>query len=232
MNNKSLNFVVILTTTVNTSPNVCCVYQKKKEQRLKTYLKSIEFWIKKTNVSIVVVENSGYPFDEFNELKDAYSDRLEFITFNNSRQFLNEHDYIFLNNGKPHQGRSKGQHELYAINKVFTSSILIRKLHPDFIIKITGRYYIPNFENILNRNLDEDTSILVQNNQDECMVLGCKTEFIGKLFEFPSNQTKDFIENVYKERIKDIPGNKLVLPRLQLEWKTQQGGVNKVHGFI
>jgi hypothetical protein len=39
-----------------------------------------------------------------------------------------------------------------------------------------------------------------------------------------TQQTRDFIESVYKEWIKDIPGNKLVLPRLQLEWKTQQGG--------
>ena len=63
------------------------------------------------------------------------------------------------------------------------------------------------------------------------MIVGCKTKFYGESFKFPAIQKRDFIEEVYMRRIQNLKGSKLKVPRLRLEWDTQQGGIKKVHKF-
>jgi hypothetical protein len=70
--------IIILTTTVFIQEKVY-IYQKDPQERINTYLKSIKQWITKTNFKIIVVENSGYQFDE---LKEYLSDKFEIISFN------------------------------------------------------------------------------------------------------------------------------------------------------
>jgi hypothetical protein len=83
-----------------------------------------------TNFKIIVVENSGYPFDE---LKEFLSDKFEIISFDESQ--LSDANYLIGN-------ISKGSSELFAINYSIKNSKIIDSR--DFIIKVTGRYYIPN----------------------------------------------------------------------------------------
>jgi len=71
---------IILTTTVHVTKN--SAFQVDKMERINTYLKSIHLWLKKTDFNIIVVENSGYSFEELeNELK-IYKGRFEIHTYN------------------------------------------------------------------------------------------------------------------------------------------------------
>ena len=75
------NITIILTSTVNINEKKAYIYQKNKDERINTYLKSILQWLNKTNFNIVLVENSGYNFNELNNEKKIYKDRFEVITF-------------------------------------------------------------------------------------------------------------------------------------------------------
>ena len=120
--------VIILTTTVFVQ-NKCYLFQIDPVERLNTYLKSIKQWLTQTKFKILVVENSGYPF---NELQN--SDRLEIISFDEGNSDNN----------------SKGASELFSIDYALNHT----KFQYDFVIKITGRYFIPKFEEYLcNYNL-------------------------------------------------------------------------------
>ena len=113
---------IILTSTVYVQ-NKSFIYQTDPEERIKIYKDSINKW-KNTNLKIVIVENSGYPFNEFKQL---ISDRFEIISFNESE----------INTPND----SKGLGELFSINYAFKNSKIIKK--GDFIVKITCRYFIP-----------------------------------------------------------------------------------------
>ena len=120
--------IIILTTTIFVQ-NKCYIFQRNPEERIKTYIKSIRQWINLTNLKIIVVENSGYQFEE---LKEYISDRFEIISFNENE--LPEAKYLNGNN-------SKGLSELFSIDYSIKNSKIIT--NSDFIIKITGRYFIP-----------------------------------------------------------------------------------------
>ena len=47
----------------------------------------------------------------------------------------------------------KGHHELYAINYAYNNSKIIKTC--DYLIKITGRYFIPTFENTLLKEIQK-----------------------------------------------------------------------------
>jgi predicted Fe-Mo cluster-binding NifX family protein len=138
----SLNYIIILTTTVNIKDKIVDLYQKDKNERLKQYVKTILKWLNNTNIQIVVVENSGYDYS--NDLKDEiekYKDRFEILTF---KEGLTEESKYLIDN------TSKGDSEIYAINYAYKNSQLIKNNNPVFIIKITGRYFIPELENYLH----------------------------------------------------------------------------------
>ena len=141
--------VIILTTTVFVQ-NKCYLYQISAEERIACYRKSIEQWLN-TNLKIIVVENSGYPFNEFNEF---ISERFEIICFNENT--LPEARYLIGNN-------SKGISELFSINYSIRNSKIIKN---DFIIKITGRYFIHNFEEYIKTLNTYDA--LIQNYINRC----------------------------------------------------------------
>jgi hypothetical protein len=74
---------IILTSTVNVNPSKDWIFQRDSSLRIQTYLKSILQWLTKTNFNIVLVENSGYSFDELNHEKQFYKHRFEVITLMN-----------------------------------------------------------------------------------------------------------------------------------------------------
>jgi len=57
------------------------MYQKNTQERIDLYLKSIKKYLYKTNLNIVVVENSGYNFHELQKEKELFKNRFEVITF-------------------------------------------------------------------------------------------------------------------------------------------------------
>lgn len=204
--------VILLTTTVNVQDK-CYLVQTDPEERKAIYQKSIRKWLK-TNFKILLVENSGYNFDEF---KENVSDKFEIITFNEN--VLPEASYLKGNN-------SKGASELFSINYALKHSKIYNN---EFIIKVTGRYFIPDFEDYLNKINVESFDAVIQNDQTSCEIIGCKYQFINKLFNQNSTINKipiNHIEFLYKHRISQI--DKIVILKSLFIEPTQMGGANVI----
>ncbi len=211
MNNVS----IILTSTINVQ-NKDYLFQTNKNLRLDIYLKSIKKWIENTNFNIILVDNSDYPYTELNEYLIKYNHRFQIIYFNES--IIEEARYL-LND------RSKGSSELFAIHYAYYNSELIR--NSNFVIKITGRYFISDFESYLsNFNLNNYDAIC-QNDIDRCEMLGCHIKWFHIIFnKFPINQYSSYdyhIENIYKYRIHALFKNVLKCKVFNIE-PTSRGG--------
>ena len=201
--------VIILTTTVFVQ-NKCYLFQTDPLERLNTYKKSINLWLSLTNFKIILVENSGYSFNEFES-----NDRFEVISFN--EETLPEASYLKGNN-------SKGASELFAINYALEKT----KFKYSFIIKITGRYFIPDFENyILSFDLN-NYHALIQNSGMNCEIVGSHFNFKNMVFN--KNTNINHIEFLYKERIDKL--NKIVVIKQLKINPTQIGGLNEIRYFL
>ena len=214
---------IILTSTVNINPNIDHLYQKNQEERISTYLKSILQWLTKTNFKIILVENSGYNFDELNNEKELYKNRFEVITFKENS--IEEASYLKNN-------ISKGNSEIFAINYAFNNSKIINS--SNFIIKITARYYIDELEKYLNQFDLNNYDCLTQNNRDRCEVIGSHYNNFAFIFNtiFTGDETiyHDYIEHVWKIRSSKYD-KILICKEFQID-KTQRGGVNLCYDTI
>jgi len=178
--------------------NKSFIYQTDPKERIKIYNESINKW-KNTNLKIVVVENSGYPFNEF---KQFLSDRFEIISFN-------ENEINTPND-------SKGLSELFSINYAFKNSKIIEK--GDFIVKITARYFIPEFEKINLKNYHG----VCQNDYHRCEIVGCSYDNFEKIFKYQTDVSH--IEFLYESRVQQLD-KILILKKLEIS-QTCMGGFN------
>ena len=212
---------IILTSTVNVNETKSFIYQKDKNERLKTYLKSILQWLNKTNFNIVLVENSGYQFDELNEEKEKYKDRFEVITFKENE--IDDAKYLMNDD-------SKGASEIFAINYAFNNSSLIKRYDTNFIIKITARYFIPELESYLKKYDLNTYDCLTQNNRSRCEMIGSHIDNFSDIFNpellDKNNNYDGHIENIWKYRT-SLYDKILVCKEFDIEL-TQRGGLNKV----
>lgn len=225
MNNKFIdNIFIILTSTVNINTNLGHVCQVDINERVSVYLKSVKSWLHETNFNIILVENSGYNFDELDDEKNIYKNRFEVITYNEKES---EECFGLKNN------KSKGASELFSINVAHNLSTLIREKktkskEPVFIIKVTGRYFIPELQNyFINNNLME-YECLTQNNTKRCEMLGCNINLFDKIFKYSVDDVNylnsvDFIEEIYENRIL-IYANKILKCKVFDIETTQRGG--------
>jgi hypothetical protein len=197
--------IIILTTTVFTQ-NKCYLFQTNYEERLKSYDNSIKQWLN-SNLKIIVVENSGYPFYEF---KSETNNRFEIICFNEKE--LPEAEYLVNNN-------SKGASELFSINYAIQNSKIIKP--DDFIIKITGRYFVPNFEQYISTIDLNDYEALIQNDKTSCEIIGCN--YNQKNYIFNKITEHNHVEFMYSERCKNLD-KVIILKKLDING-TQMGGV-------
>jgi len=208
---------ILLTTTVNVNEDIPNMVQKINQERLETYLTSINQWLK-TDLPIVVVENSGYTFPE---LKDT---RVEVITFNcmESEPFIKFKNFFHL--------KEKGIYEINSIHHACFHSTQIK--NATHLIKITGRYFIPCLESIL-KILPCNTKAVRQRNPKQCEVIGCKKEYINTIFNYKVlnqyNQISDHIEEVYEYRISKLPH--VILPIMPIP-PTKRGGVDEIKTFL
>ena len=206
------NTTIILTSTVNVNLAKSHIFQKNVDSRLETYLKSILQWLNKTSFNIVLVENSGYTFDELNNEKVIYKDRFEVITFKESE--MPEANYLKNNN-------SKGSSEVFAIDYAYQHSKIIHS--SNFIIKITCRYFIPELEEYLSNFDLNKYDCLTQNNRDRCEMVGAHYNNFTFIFGLDSFF---HIEEIWKERTSRFK-NILVCKEFKIE-KTQRGGLNEI----
>ena len=190
-----MNTTIILTSTVIVNVQKWCLYQINKQERLDTYLKSIRQWLNKTNFNIVLVDNSGYIYDELNEEKILHKHRFEVISFKENE--VEEDTFLRVS-----RTISKGDSELFAINYAFHHTRLIQSSH--FIIKITARYFIPELEEYLSGYDLNTYDCLTQNNRNRCEMVGCHYRnfyFIFNIYPLNRNFMYDgHIENIWKDR--------------------------------
>ena len=209
---------IILTTTVHVQAKVY-LFQTDKNERAAVYAKKIKQWLYESNFRIVVVENTGYTFEELNEEKENFKDRFEVISYVESE--LEAADFLIDN---PYKGAS----EIFAIGYAYKMSQLCQMA--EFIIKITGRFFVPGLEDYLK---DFDLSlydVLTQNRTNRCEMLGChkdhfetifNTQLIGENGEYSGN-----VEDIYQYRC-GLYDKKIHCPEFQIEG-TQRGGINEV----
>jgi hypothetical protein len=218
------NITIILTTTVNVDiNNIEYLYQTNPNDRLELYINNINKWLNNTNFNIILVENSGYNFNEINHLKIQYKDRFEVFSFK-ERELKNTR---YLRNLS-----SKGAHEIFAINYAFYQSKLIHS--SNFIIKITGRYFIPTLENYLSKYNLDDYDCLTQNDRDRCEMVGCHYVNFPYMFNIylidDDNKYDSHIENIWKLRSSNYD-KVLVCNNFHIE-KTIRGGFDGYYYFI
>jgi hypothetical protein len=208
---------IILTSTVNVNPCKSCIFQREPTLRIETYLKSILQWLTKTNFNIVLVENSGYYFDELNNEKEMYKNRFEVITFNEIN--LEEAQYLKANN-------SKGASEIFAINYAYLHSNLINSCN--FIIKITARFFINDLEQYLGQFDLNDYDCLTQQNRDRCEMVGSHYRHFFDIFNV--HITCCHIENVWKLRTSKY--KKILICKTFNINETQRGGLEQKYTDI
>lgn len=208
--------MIILTTTVFVQDKLY-IFQNNPEERINTYLTSINKWLNHTEFNILVVDNSGYTFPEFEE-----NERFQIISF--KEQDLPE--AIFLKENK-----SKGASELFSVNYSFNNCKFKEK--SKYIIKITGRYFVPNFKEYLDIDLNS-FDIICQNGMNRCELIGCKKNHFDKLFNISLQQNDqsycNHIEFLYNERMNTFD-KILICKQLQIE-PTQQGGLNQICTYL
>jgi hypothetical protein len=207
---------IILTSTVNVNSNKVYLFQVDKNERLETYLKSVLRWLKETNFNIVLVENSGYNYDELNVEKELYKDRFEVITFNENE--LEEANYLKGNN-------SKGDSEMFSINYAFNNSRIAKQ--SNFIIKITARYFLVELEDYLKKYDLNDFDCLSQYDMLRCEMIGSHINNFNHIFNIILVSKLGYyyghIESIWNER-KSEYSRILMCNPFQIE-PTQRGGV-------
>ena len=221
--NMNMNTTIILTSTVNINPIKWFLFQRDKDERLQTYLKAIRQWLTKTSLKIVLVDNSGYNYDELQLEKELYKDRFEVITFVESE--LEESKNLTDN---PHKGAS----EIFAINYAFAKSKI--RSPDDFIIKITARYFIPDFEDYLKKYDLNEYDCLTQNNRMTCEIVGSHVKNFHHIFRvelfLKNGQYTGHVESIYEERTSEYT-HILICDPFQIE-PTQTGGQNIIKTII
>ena len=160
-NYKKNKWIVLLTTCINieNSNN-----KKDIEERKDIYIKQINRWLNETTLPIFVVESSGYTFDEIK------NDRLNVISFKINKKLASSSQY-------------EATSILFALDK-------INKLNIDYthVLKVTGRYFLPNIEKILNSNENYDLYIQTLKNHNSkfqnCEYYGMRKELLKEFAEY------------------------------------------------
>jgi hypothetical protein len=203
---KSINYdnkvAIILTCTINLQTKIFQRVpggQYDKKERSEIYVKSIKKWLYETSLPIIVVENSGYEFPELEFEKEMFKERFEMILFNETT--LQEAAYLKDN-------YSKGTHEVFSSYYAKRQSKLIPQSACNFIIKVTGRFYIPEFENYLKKQDLSKIQALRQNDNLKCQIVGSDIAQFNYIFnkrcfyrdEYDKYEN-DYIEILYKDKI-------------------------------
>ena len=212
---------IILTTIVHVTRESS--FQVDKQDRINTYLKSIRLWLKNTNLNIIVIENSGYEFKELTEELNLYKNRFEVITFKEGQSNYSEFQMHL---------QSKGGLEINSIHYAYNKSNLLK--NSLFIIKITGRFFINNFEKFINSVHLSKFDCLKQNYNYRCEIVGTSQKNFDIIFNknlFINNGIYDYhVENVYAYRF-SLFKNVLVCPIFNIE-PTQMGGLNEKYNKL
>lgn len=221
--------ILLLTTTVNVQDKLA-LRDIDPLERIATYTKSLSQWLEKTKFRIIVIENTGHSFPEWEDWKEKYKDRLEVISFRESD--VEDAEYLKGNN-------SKGASEIFAINYARSHSKWIEEIEEieeiDFLIKVTGRFFIPDLESYLECIDLDSFDILKQNNIHSCQLIGVRLSLFMNLFQRDlidnnGNYNAD-VEKIYVERmlLNFTEERRLICPVFPIEPTLEGGGPNVFH---
>lgn len=169
--------------------------------RQQQYIEAIRFYISKTSLKILFIDNSNTDLSSFfqPEIKDS---RIEILTFAG-------------NNFNKSLGKGYGECEIieYALN----NSIFMNDA--DYIIKVTGRLCVNNISALIN-SMKDFASIYAQRIKMGPQGMSCLSYFFGC--------PKDFIRNYFLPMKSEINDSKNiffehVLYRSVLTWKSRGG---------
>lgn len=207
--------VLLLTGCIDPKGMVLTALQNY-EDRKSQYILAIRYYIQKTNLPIVFVENSGT--DISTEFNDVEKKRLEFITFSS-----NDYD----------RNLGKGYGEMLILMKAIEQSKFIKDA--EFICKITGRYIIKNINNLLSSYKLEKSDIygLQKFNfqfVDSRIFIVQKSFFSDFLFQFLGslNDSKGiyFEHCLSKATLLAMASGKRFMPFKYLPWIVGQSGTD------
>jgi hypothetical protein len=183
---------ILLTATVN--PKIVSVKRHDPITREKDYLGSLKSWVAKTTLPIVFVENSCYNIDKINDL------------IHNNRNIKGE---VLQYDGQCFPGElGKGYGELLSIIYANNNSKLIEE--SDYVVKATGRYFINNFNRIINTlYVNSDTFIMANLRRyltwADSRIFAYKPEFIdnylGKYIDYINDSKGFWIEHALSRAI-------------------------------
>jgi hypothetical protein len=118
---------VILTASIDVSPDMPFVGLRNTQERLKDCQVALKWWMENTPYNIVVVENTGYDL----KVKD---ERIELITLNANFKNIVE--------------KGKGFAEGVSINEAYKQSAFLNQ--SNIHIKCSGRYYVSNIVSVVD----------------------------------------------------------------------------------
>jgi hypothetical protein len=138
LSKKENNWIVLISTCVNPlNQNYNNIHEIRFRKDLYTY--QIKRWLSETNMKIVVVESSGYTFP------NIIHDRLTVISF-------------IIDNKYDSSSQYEARSLIYAIEKIKEEDYFKNCTH---ILKVTGRYFLKNVENVLE-NSEKDLDLYLQ----------------------------------------------------------------------
>lgn len=138
------------------------------EKRIKLYEEKINKWLNNTELPIYVVESSGYDFPNIKHK------RFHLYTFN-----------LIKYKDSTSSTLKEAESILYILDKIKDEPEYI---NADYILKVTGRYFLPNIEDELKK-CNDNTKIYVQKHRYGKFQ---HTEYFG----IEKNQMAEFMDKV------------------------------------
>ena len=224
--------VILLTCTVHTGANISHLKQRQADQRLALYKASIGRWLTETPYHIVAVDNSGYT-EPLHDLP-AQQARYEQLGFVDGQDLVSEDVGPFAVS-QVVSDPSKGNHELAAIRYALRNSVFIRRAAKadTWIIKVTGRFFIPEFHMYLQSLAAPRYLAVRQSNPKMCQMVGARKHVAAKFLFRPVHKRDVMIEDYYEARLKEAwaHGKVLAMPPLPIP-PTRGGGDGRVFTYL
>lgn len=171
------NILLLLTACVNTK-GMKFTSLNNKDERLRQYIRAINYYLHHTNYSILVVENSNCNLSTYISPKRK---NIEFLTFDG-----NNYD----------KELGKGYGEALILDYATKNSLLYKQAN--IIVKITGRDIVLNIKSLI-REIKDDHNVYA-NIESICGRLYCESRFAAF--------SKKFLEESFLPNIDSINDSK------------------------
>lgn len=133
------NTCLLLTATINPGESVPSLKRKDASQREQDYLEAVNTWVRH-ELPIVFCENSNFKSELIQDVLQKSGVKFEYLCFQSE---------------KSHLGKGHGEFEIF--DHAFEHSKIIRD--STYIVKVTGRYSIVNFRQLINQFYSEKSFI-------------------------------------------------------------------------